>query len=172
MIGTLTTPPLATVADHNAAFDPADEALGGAFRAGFREGWISGQSPDGTDYGDLAERYPQAVDIEPSEAWQAHRDEFFAMLPLAAIPEVGESLPRPASDASLQAQVSPGDRLVTMIADFRRLSSADFDEVYPDFAAALSLRGPAWKRPDAQDCLSLIIDRAIAVSAAQGGAAR
>jgi hypothetical protein len=60
------TPPLATVADHNAAFDPADEALGGAFRAGFREGWIHGQSPDGIDYGDLAERFPQAVDIEPS----------------------------------------------------------------------------------------------------------
>lgn len=60
-----------------------EEVLGGAFRAGFREGWISGQSPDGTDRGDLVERYPQAVDNEPSKAWAGHRDHFLAMLPAA-----------------------------------------------------------------------------------------
>jgi len=80
---------LTTVEDHNAAFDPADEALGGAFREGFREGWIYAQSPDGTDYDDLTEQFGRAVDIEPSEAWGAYRDKYFAMLPLAAIPEVG-----------------------------------------------------------------------------------
>ncbi len=83
----------ATVEDHNAAFDPADEAGGDAFRAGFREGWIFAQTPDGTDYDELTEQYGRVVDIEPSEAWTAYRDEFFAKLPLAAIPDVGAAVP-------------------------------------------------------------------------------
>ena len=61
----------------------AEEALGGAFRAGFREGWINGQSPDGTDRGDLVERYPQTMDSEPGDAWAGYRDHFLAMLPAA-----------------------------------------------------------------------------------------
>jgi hypothetical protein len=88
----------ATVADHNAAFDAADEALGGAYRAGFREGWIFAQAPDGTDYDEISESYGRAVDIEPSEAWSAERDRFFAMLPLPAIPEVGAALSTLAPD--------------------------------------------------------------------------
>lgn len=85
-------PRIATVADYNDAFDPADEAFGGAFRDGFREGWIFAQSPDGEDYDELAEQYGRAVDIEPSEAWDGHRDKYFAMLPLAAFPEIGKPL--------------------------------------------------------------------------------
>ncbi|MEA1083247.1 hypothetical protein SFC76_03155 [Sphingomonas sp. CD22] len=60
-----------------------EEALGGAFCAGFREGWIVGQSPDGVDRGDLVERYPQAIESEPGTAWADHRDHFLAMLPAA-----------------------------------------------------------------------------------------
>lgn len=80
-----------TVEDHNAAFDAANEALGGAFMAGFREGWIYAEiDADGERYHEMAEEYVMAVDSAPQEAWDAHRAEFFDMLPLAAITEVGK----------------------------------------------------------------------------------
>jgi hypothetical protein len=79
-----------TAAEHNVAFDAANEALGGAFMAGFREGWIYAEiDANGDRYQEMAEEYAMAVDTAPQEAWDAHRARFFAMLPLAAIPEVG-----------------------------------------------------------------------------------
>lgn len=79
-----------TAEEHNAAFDPANEALGGAFMAGFREGWIYAEiDADGERYQEMAEEYALAVDSAPQEAWDAHRAKFFAMLPLAAIPTMG-----------------------------------------------------------------------------------
>jgi hypothetical protein len=78
-----------TTEEHNAAFDAANEALGGAFMAGFREGWIYAEiDADGERYQEMAEEYALAVDSAPQEAWDAHRAKFFAMLPLAAVPEV------------------------------------------------------------------------------------
>ncbi|WP_430245002.1 hypothetical protein [Neorhizobium sp. DAR64861/K0K2] len=78
-----------TAEEHNAAFDSANEALGGAFMAGFREGWIYAEiDADGERYQEMAEEYALAVDSAPQEAWDAHRAKFFAMLPLAAVPEV------------------------------------------------------------------------------------
>jgi hypothetical protein len=80
---------LVTAEQHNAAFDPANEALGGAFTAGFREGWIYAEiDADGERYQEMAEEYALAVDGAPQEAWDAHREKFFAMLPLAAIPKM------------------------------------------------------------------------------------
>lgn len=84
---------IATVKDHNAAFDPADEALGGAFKAGFKEGWIYAEmDADGDRYQEMSEEYGLAVDMAPQECWDAHREKYFAMLPLAAIPEVGATI--------------------------------------------------------------------------------
>jgi len=78
-----------TAADVNKAFDPANEALGGAFMAGFKEGWIYAEiDADGERYQEMAEEYALAVDSAPQEAWDAHREKFFAMLPLAAIPKM------------------------------------------------------------------------------------
>lgn len=87
--------------DVNKAFDPANEALGGAFMAGFREGWIYAEiDADGERYQEMAEEYALAVDIAPQEAWDAHRAKFFAMLPLAAIPEVGAPI------ADIEAEIA------------------------------------------------------------------
>lgn len=81
-------PVSANVEDHNTAFDRANEALGGAFMAGFREGWIYAEiDADGDRYKEMAEEYALAVDSAPQEAWDAHRAEFFAMLPLSTILE-------------------------------------------------------------------------------------
>lgn len=78
-----------TAEEHNAAFDPANDALGGAFKDGFREGWLFAQDPDFDDREELERDYHCEVDIAPSECWDAYREKYFAMLPLAAIPEVG-----------------------------------------------------------------------------------
>jgi len=99
---------VATVEDHNAAFDPANDVLGGAFKDGFREGWLFAQDPGFDNREDLESDYGRTVDIAPSECWDAYRSHYFAMLPLAAIPEVGA--PSPASTdksriAALEAQV-------------------------------------------------------------------
>lgn len=120
---------VATVADYNAAFDPADEAFGGAFRAGFREGWIFAQSPDGTDYDELAEQYGRSVEIEPSEAWDGHRDEYFAMLPLYALPEIGKPLAALASDRGeierLARALAEANEELSVTADERDLHKQD-----------------------------------------------
>lgn len=75
------------VADYNARFDPADEAGREIFEAAYRLGWLSARFPDGWD-ADGEEEYRRYVDgVETGEAWHAHRDEFFARLPLAALGE-------------------------------------------------------------------------------------
>jgi len=88
---------VATVEDHNDAFDPADEAFGGAFKDGFREGWLFAKSPDFEDRDEAEEDYPREVDIAPSECWDAYRSRYFEKLPLAAIPEVGAPIASPSS---------------------------------------------------------------------------
>lgn len=82
-----------SVEQHNAAFDPANDALGGAFKDGFREGWLFAKDPGFEDRKELEEDYPLEVDIAPAECWDAYRSHYFAMLPLAAIPEVGTTAP-------------------------------------------------------------------------------
>lgn len=78
--------------EYNKAFDAANEALGGAFMAGFREGWIYAEiDADGERYQEMAEEYALAVDNAPQEAWDANRAEFFTKLPLAALPEVPDN---------------------------------------------------------------------------------
>ncbi len=86
---------IATVSDHNAAFDPADDAFGGAFKDGFREGWLFAKSPDFEDRDEFEKDYSHVVDMAPTECWDAYRERYFAMLPLAAIPEVGATLAPP-----------------------------------------------------------------------------
>lgn len=76
-----------TAEQHNAAFDPANDALGGAFKDGFREGWLFAQDPGFNDREELERDYHHVVDIAPAECWDAYRSHYFAMLPLAAIPE-------------------------------------------------------------------------------------
>ncbi len=89
----------ATAEDHNTAFDPADEAFGGAFRDGFREGWLFAKSPDFEDRQEAEEDYTREVDMAPTECWDAYRSHYFAKLPLAAIPQVGSVIsPTPSSD--------------------------------------------------------------------------
>lgn len=88
-----------TVEDINAAFDPADEAFGGAFKAGFREGWLFAKSPDFEDREEAEEDYPHVVDIAPSECWDAYREVYFAKLPLAAVPRLTVQQTAPASKA-------------------------------------------------------------------------
>lgn len=75
---------------YNAAFDPAFEAGQEVFNAGFREGWIFANTCEGgANYEDAAESFSRSVDgVELGEAWDAHRDAFFARLPLAALPPV------------------------------------------------------------------------------------
>jgi hypothetical protein len=75
-----------TVAEYNEVYDKFEEVVGGAFREGFREGWVFAQTPDGTDYDDRQEEYGRTVDIEPSEAWEGYRDKYEAMLPVPALP--------------------------------------------------------------------------------------
>ncbi|MFC5760561.1 hypothetical protein [Rhizobium sp. GCM10022189] len=82
----------ATVSDHNAAYDPANDAFGGAFRDGFREGWLFARDPGFEDREELEVDYSREVDIAPSECWDAYKETYFAMLPLAAIPEVGATV--------------------------------------------------------------------------------
>lgn len=75
-----------SVAEYNEVYDKFEEVVGGAFRDGFREGWVFAQTPDGTDYDDRQEEYGRTVDIEPSEAWEGYRDKYATMLPVAALP--------------------------------------------------------------------------------------
>jgi hypothetical protein len=79
-----------TAEEHNAAFDPANDALGGAFKDGFREGWLFASDPGFDNREELEADYHHVVDIAPAECWDAYREKYFAMLPLAAIPEVSE----------------------------------------------------------------------------------
>ncbi len=132
----------ATVEDHNAAFDLADEALGGAFKAGFKEGWIYAEADaDGDRYQEMAEEYGLAVDTAPQECWDAHREKFFAMLPLAAIPEVGAEI------GDVEAQIASVVQSVNEWDD--RTSPDDYPEhllitseeltlILRNFAAAIS----------------------------------
>jgi hypothetical protein len=78
------------VSDYNAAFDPADDAFGGAFKDGFREGWLFAQTPDFERREEFEEEYGRSVDIAPSECWDAYRSHYFAMLPLAALPALSK----------------------------------------------------------------------------------
>ncbi len=75
---------------YNAAFDPANDAFGGAFKDGFREGWLFASDPSFDNREQLEADYHYIVDIAPSECWDAYREKYFAMLPLAAIPTMGE----------------------------------------------------------------------------------
>lgn len=112
---------LVTAEEHNAAFDPANEALGGAFMAGFREGWIYAEiDADGERYQEMAEEYSLAVDTAPGEAWDAHRAKFFAMLPLAAIPAMGTPI------ADKEAEIA---RVVQSVNEWDDRTSPD---EYPD----------------------------------------
>jgi hypothetical protein len=87
-----------TVADYNAAFDPANDAFRFAFHDGFKEGWIFAtvgnpkRGVDTMDYMDASEAFSSIVDMANYEAYLAHRQPYFAFLPLAAIPEVGKEI--------------------------------------------------------------------------------
>lgn len=85
--------PADPVAVYNAAFDPAHEAGRAVFADGFREGFLFAMFPEGyDDPEEMNDTFRGAVDgVVLGEAWDAHRDAFFARLPLAALP------PRPAS---------------------------------------------------------------------------
>ncbi|TCN30300.1 hypothetical protein [Sinorhizobium americanum] len=107
----------ATAEDVNAAFDPADEALGGAFKDGFREGWLLAMTADGDSYEELTEEYGRAVDTAPSEAWNAHRQKYFAMLPLAAIPAFG-------------SMFVPPRTLAEKVEELAAFLCSDFDEEF------------------------------------------
>ncbi|RYX78528.1 hypothetical protein EON76_05210 [bacterium] len=72
---------------YNEAFDPADECLGGAFKDGFREGWLFAKDPGFDNREELEGDYGHSVDIAPSECWDAYRSHYFAMLPLDAMPK-------------------------------------------------------------------------------------
>ncbi|MFN3675545.1 MAG: hypothetical protein ACK4TC_06155 [Sphingomonas pseudosanguinis] len=87
----MSAPRIATQQDHARAYDSAEEVLGGAFNAGYREGWIrSGTLRSGTAaYNSLSADYDRLIDAEPIEAWAGYRADFHAQLPLAALPLVG-----------------------------------------------------------------------------------
>lgn len=132
---------LVTAEEHNAAFDPANEALGGAFMAGFREGWIYAETDaDGERYQEMAEEYSLAVDTAPGEAWDAHRAKFFAMLPLAAIPTMGTPIADTEAEIARVVQsvnewddrTSPDD-----YPDHLLITSEELADILRNFAAAL-----------------------------------
>lgn len=87
----MSAPLIATEQDRARAYDAAEEVLGGAFSAGYREGWIgSGAVRAGASaYNSLSADYDRTVGDEPIEAWAVHRAGFHAQLPLAALPVVG-----------------------------------------------------------------------------------
>lgn len=87
----MSAPRIATEQDRARAYDAAEEVLGGAFSAGYREGWIgSGAVRAGASaYNSLSADYDRTVGNEPIEAWAVYRDGFHAQLPLAALPVVG-----------------------------------------------------------------------------------
>lgn len=96
-----------TAEEHNASFDLANDALGGAFKDGFREGWLFAKDPGFDDREDLEADYSRSVDIAPSECWDAYRSHYFAMLPLAAIPDVGEAFHAPTPQTPVASIVPP-----------------------------------------------------------------
>lgn len=98
-----------TAEEHNAVFDPANDALGGAFKDGFREGWLFAKDPGFEDREELEAEYQRAVDIAPSECWDAYRSHYFSMLPLATIPDVGETATAPAPQLRVYPQVLTDD---------------------------------------------------------------
>lgn len=74
-------------AEYNARFDPAYEAGFELWCAAYKLGWLSARYPDGDDGGDEGdEAYRRWVDgVELGESFDAHRDAFFAHLPLQAV---------------------------------------------------------------------------------------
>lgn len=87
----MTVPRIATQQDHARAYDDAEEVLGGAFSAGYREGWIRAGTlrAGATAYNSLSADYDRVIGAEPIEAWAGYRADFHAQLPLAALPVVG-----------------------------------------------------------------------------------
>ncbi len=86
--------PLVSAAEYNAAFDPANDAFGFAFRDGFKEGWIFAKlaGDKNPDYRDASEAFDRAVDMAPQESYLTFRNLYFSMLPLAAVPEIGKEI--------------------------------------------------------------------------------
>lgn len=148
----LSTPPEpvgveVTAEEHNAAFDPANDALGGAFKDGFREGWLFSKCPRFEDRNDLEADYHHIVDIAPSECWDAYREKYFAMLPLAAIPEAGKGETHTPSTlmaaaeeawASVDLATATRDELINCIAS----AIMDYRDRYSLRDAAITFRCP------------------------------
>ncbi|MFK0330877.1 hypothetical protein ACIQUB_07115 [Rhizobium sp. NPDC090275] len=111
---------VATAADVNSAFDPANEAFGMAFRDGFKEGWVFAVDASGNDYQGACDAFKETVASDGmimGEAFDAHRHVYFSMLPLASIPELGASLSPAPAERSMGRELPSLDDIDALIED-------------------------------------------------------
>lgn len=140
---------VATVEEYNAVFDPADEAGRDVFEDGLFVGYMHAKYgacwPDDLEEAE-AEFRADFDSVSRLEAWDAHRDTFFARLPLAALPALSAP-PAPVVDGW-----KPTHRHVKRGTLYRLVSSAVLQTEHPvgdnEFLALYQdEHGLYWVRP-------------------------